>query len=128
MFAGATGSGFLEELLLDASLGALAGATNGVILFSAIFGAEIFLPPTRLGYALERVPFLVIFAIKLLVYGGVIVLVVGGRPGWHLVGAVAAMLHSPDLATAIGAHINLPTAPSIVRGFLLVGVGLFVLR
>ncbi len=67
----------------------------------AILGAEILLPPTRLGHALERVPFLVTFAMKFIVYGTLIVLVVGGRPGGRLVRAVAAMLLSPDLAQAM---------------------------
>jgi hypothetical protein len=60
---GANGSGFRDAPLLGAMLGALGGATNGVILVGAILGAEILLPPTRLGHALERVPFLITFAI-----------------------------------------------------------------
>src|SRR5437762_2827829 len=97
---GANGSGFRDAPLLGAMLGALSGATNSLILISAILGAEIFLPPTRLGHALERVPFLITFAMKFLVYGTLIVLVVGGRPGGRLVRAVAAMLLRPDLAEA----------------------------
>jgi class 3 adenylate cyclase len=37
-------------------LGALGGVTNGVILMGTILGAEILLPPPRLGHALERAP------------------------------------------------------------------------
>src|SRR5713101_7712423 len=51
---GANGVGFREAPLLGTMLGALGGATNGVILVGAIYGTEIFLPPTRLGHALER--------------------------------------------------------------------------
>ena len=98
---GANGSGFRDAPLLGATLGALGGATNGVILISGILGAEILLPPTRLGHALERMPFLVTFAMKFLVYGTLIVLVVGGRPGGRLVGAVAAIPLGSDLAEAI---------------------------
>src|SRR3972149_6768084 len=99
---GANGFGFRGAApLLAVLLGALGGATNGVILVGAILGAEILLPPTRLGHALERMPFLVTFAMKLLVYGTLIVIVVGGRAGGRLVRAVAAMLLSPDLAQAM---------------------------
>jgi class 3 adenylate cyclase len=51
-------------------LGALGGATNGLILMGAILGAEILLPPTRFGHALERVPFLVTLTMKVLVCDG----------------------------------------------------------
>src|ERR1041384_4339712 len=66
---GANASGFRDAPLLGAMLGALGGAIHGGILIGAILGAEIPLPPTRLGHALERVPFLVTFAMKFLVYG-----------------------------------------------------------
>ena len=128
VFGGTTGFGFSDTPLLGTSLGALAGATNGVLLVAAILGAEIFLPRTRLGHALERVPFLVTFAMKLLVYGAVIVLVIGVRPGWHLVGAIAAMLPGPELTAAISVQIDAPRAPSLVRAFLAVGAGLFLLQ
>ena len=45
-------------------IGALVGVINGVIVLGGIVGAEIFLPQTRLGQALERAPFLVTFAVK----------------------------------------------------------------
>jgi adenylate cyclase len=101
LIGGANGFGFSDAPLLGAMLGAVGGATNGVLLMGAILGAEILLPPTRLGHALERAPFLVTFAMKFLVYGTMIALVVGGRPGGRLVRAVAAMLLRPDLAQAM---------------------------
>jgi len=61
--------------------GALSGMINGVALIAAIAGAEIFLPQTRLGHVLERAPFLFIFAAKWIVYGALILFVVGGRLG-----------------------------------------------
>jgi hypothetical protein len=82
-------------------LDALGGVTNGVILMGTILGAEILLPPPRLGHALERAPFLVTFALKFLVYGTLIVLVVGSRPGGRLVRAVGVMLLSPDVVQAM---------------------------
>jgi adenylate cyclase len=128
VLGGATGFGYRDAPLLGASLGALAGATTGVILVGAILGTEIFLPSTRLGHAVERAPFLVTFATKLLVYGTVIVLVVGGRLSSHLVGAVAAILPTPELATVISAQIAAPRAPRLERGFLLLGFAIFMLQ
>jgi adenylate cyclase len=108
-------------------LGAFGGATNGVILMGAILGAEILLPPTRLGHALERAPFLVTLAMKFLVYGTLIVLVVGGRPGGRLVRPVAAMLLSPDLAEAMYVQ-RAPRAVLMASTFLLLGNAIFVLQ
>src|SRR5439155_1681831 len=85
------------------------------------------LPPTRRGHALERVPFLVAFAMKFLVYGTVVVLVVGGRPGGRLVRAVAAMLLSPDLAQALYVQ-RAPRAVLMASTFLLVGNAILVLQ
>ena len=124
---GANGSGFRDAPLLGAMLGALGGATNSLILIGAILGAEIFLPPTRLGHALERVAFLVTFAMKFLVYGTLIVLVVGGRPGGQLVRAVAAMLLSPDLAQAMYVQ-RAPRAVLMASTFLLLGAAILVLQ
>ncbi|HEY2560572.1 MAG TPA: adenylate/guanylate cyclase domain-containing protein [Caldimonas sp.] len=108
-------------------LGVVAGAINAVAIVCVIFGAEIFLSPTRLGHALERVPFLFAFAMKVLVYGGVITLVVGGGFGWRAVAAAPIWL-GPDLAAAISAHIQTPVAPRAARTFLLVGFAIFVLQ
>src|SRR5439155_25090726 len=85
------------------------------------------LPPTRRGHALERVPFLVAFAMKFLVYGTVVVLVVGGRPGGRLVRAVAAMLLSPDLAQALYVQ-RAPRAVLMASTLLLVGNAILVLQ
>ena len=127
VFGGTTGSGFHDAPRLGAMLGVVAGVINGVTITGVIFGAEIFLSPTRLGHALERVPFLVTFAMKVLVYGSVITLVVGGGLGWRLV-AIAPMPLSPDLAAAISEHIETPVAPRMARTFLLVGLAIFVLQ
>ena len=126
VLGGATGFGYRDAPLLGASLGALAGATTGVMLVGAIVGTEIFLPSTRLGRALERAPFLVTFATKLLVYSTVIVVVVGGRLSSHLVGAVTAILPSPEIATVMSAQIA--RGPRLERGFLLLGFAIFMLQ
>jgi len=128
VLGGATGFGYGVAPLLGASLGALAGATTGVLLVGAIMGTEIFLPSTRLGHALERAPFLVTFATKLLVYGTVIVLVVGNRLSSHIVGAVTAILPTPELAKVMSAQIAAPSAPRLERGFLLLGFAIFIVQ
>ena len=127
VFGGTTGSGFRDTPLLGAMLGALAGVINGVTMVGVILGAEIFFSPTRLGHALERVPFLLTFATKLLVYGSVIMLVVGGGLGWRVV-AAAPIARSPDIAAAISEHIKTPAAPRMARTFFLVVLGIFMLQ
>ena len=127
VFGGTTGSGFHDAPRLGATLGVVAGAINGVTITGAIFGAEIFLSPTRFGHALERLPFMLTVAIKVLVCGIVITLVIGGGFGWRIV-AFAPTLLSPDLAAAISEHIKTPVAPRMVRTFFLVGLAIFVLQ
>ena len=111
--------------LPGALLGVLAGVINGATIAGMIFGAEIFLSPTRLGHALERAPFLLALALKVLVYGSVIMLVVGGGLGWRV---VAAAPISSELAAAIHEHIDTPVAPRAARTFLFVGLAIFVLQ
>jgi adenylate cyclase len=125
LFGGANGFPFRDAPLLGVLLGALGGATNGVLLVGAIIGAEIFLPPTRLGNALERMPFLVTFALKFLVYGAWIVIVVLGRPGGRIARAVGALLLSPDLAQAMYVQ-RAPRAVLMASIFLLLGTAIFV--
>lgn len=127
VFGGTTGSGFRDTPLPGAMLGVLAGAINGVTIVCVIFGAEIFMSPTRLGHAIEQMPFLIAFAMKVAVYGSVITLIVGGGLGWRAV-AAAPMLLSPDLAAAISEHIETPVAPRAARVFLLVGLAMFLLQ
>jgi adenylate cyclase len=125
VFGGTTGSGFRDAPLPGATLGVVAGAINAAVLVGLIFGAEIFVSPTRLGHALERLPFLATLALKVLVYGSAITLVVGGAVGWR---AVAAFVLDGDLATAIAEHIDTPVAPRMARTLLLIGLAVFVLQ
>jgi len=99
-----------------------------VIVTGVIGAAEIFLPPTRLGHALERAPFLLTFAMKCLVYGTVIVLVFGGGLGERLATAGAAVLLGPDVATAIHMQIKAPTASRMTRVFFFLALGIFLLQ
>jgi adenylate cyclase len=119
----AGGSALLDAPLLGAVLGALSGVINMVTMTAVIGGAEIFLPRTRLGHALERAPFLVTFAAKWLVYGAVILLVLGSRLGRRL---AVAMLLSRDLAQTLDQQIKgTPPAQSIAATF--VGTFFFIL-
>lgn len=123
----ANASGFRDAPLLGTMLGALGGTINSVILVGVIFAVEIFLPPTRLGHTLERLPFLVTFALKLLVYGALVVLVIGGRPGGRLGHAVAVQLAGSDLAQAMYAQRG-PRAVVLASTFVLLGMGILLFQ
>jgi adenylate cyclase len=86
--------------------GALFGFISGVVDFTvgmAFIGAvEIFLPRTRLGRALARLPFLASVLIKAAAYLLVVLVVIGGRFGPRLVGLVAG----PEVAVQIAAQID----------------------
>ena len=127
VIGGANGSGFRDAPLVGATLGAMGAAMGGLILVGAIVGAEIFLPLTRLGRALERMPFLVTFAVKVLGYGALIVLVVGGRLPGRLLSPVAAMLLGSDLAEAFYVH-TAPRAVLVAIVFLFLGIAIFNLQ
>lgn len=127
MFGGTTGAGFRDDWLAGTMLGALAGAVNGATMAGLIFGAEIFLLPTRLGHTLERVPFLVAVSTRVFAYGSLITLVVGGALGWRVVEATLTGI-GPELSAAISGHIDSPVAPRLARTVLLVGLAVFALQ
>src|SRR5262245_51940206 len=89
------------------ALGALSGAITAAILTVVIGGAEIFLPHTRLGHALDRIPFVAAFVAKWLLYGGVIVLVLESMAGRRL---AAALLPGPERAQTL--HVQMTAAPA----------------
>jgi adenylate cyclase len=127
VIGGTSGHGMAASQL-GTLFGALAGAIQGLLLAGAIFGAELFLPTTRLGQALERAPFLVDFAAKFVAYGAVIALVIGTRPGWQLASAIAQAWPHRALAAGIAAKIATPTAPSMALAVLILGAGIFLLQ
>ena len=109
--------------LLGAVLGGLSGMISMLTMTAVIAGAEIFLPQTRLGQALERAPFVVTFVTKWLVYGTVILVVLGSRLGRRL--ALAALLNG-DLAQVLDQYVKgTPRAQSIAASF--VGTFFFIL-
>ncbi len=99
-------------------IGALNGMLTGVMVLGGIVGAEIFLPQTRRGQALERAPFLVTFAVKWLVYQALIVAVIGsGLVRW----LVHTVVLGGDAAQAI-----LQQAPSMKTGVVILIITFFV--
>jgi adenylate cyclase len=108
---------FPDRPLLGASFGALAAFLSGVVVLFVIAGAEIFLPGTRAGLALERAPFLVALAIKSIVYSAVTVLVIGSKLGrW----VAAYAVFGPEFAQEVLGPGGLPVAVSISAAFLLI--------
>jgi adenylate cyclase len=67
-------------------MGAAIGVINGGSITVVLVGLEIFVGPTWIGRALERAPFLVTFAVRWLVYGAVILAVIGGELGAWVLG------------------------------------------
>jgi adenylate cyclase len=127
VFGGAGGVGFPTAPLAGAILGSIGGALNGVMLIGPVAAAEIFLPPTRLGHALERTPFLFTLVVKVLVYGIVIVCVIGGRLGRHLAVALVAPVLAPD--SAVAAYVlNRPATQQVAITFVIVGAGILMLQ
>jgi adenylate cyclase len=108
-------------LFKPAHTGALFGALSGVVDFvvgmAFIGAAEIFLPRTRLGRALTRLPFFASVLIKAAAYFLVVLVVIGGRLGPHAAalaggGEVAAQIAQIDavfprsLAVVVGAMVT----------------------
>ena len=85
LFGAATGAALLSPPLMGASLGAISGAVDFLALAFLIGGTETFLPRTRLGRAFERAPFLVGLIAKAIAYSLIILCVIGGRLGPHVV-------------------------------------------
>ncbi len=78
----------LQPTPLGAALGALTGAVEGLLIMSVAGGIDNFLPHSRIGRGLDRAPFLATLCIKALLYGAVVVLVIGSDAGprlaWNL--------------------------------------------
>ncbi|MDI1320189.1 MAG: hypothetical protein PSW75_08355, partial [bacterium] len=99
-FGCAVGGLVLKPPLLGAGLGAISGTIDITVLMALIGGAETFLPRTRLGRALARMPFLAAVAVKAAAYLAVVLAVVGGRLG----PSVALLTVDAGTAQLMGAH------------------------
>lgn len=113
-YGGIAGSIAVNDVLEGAGVGAIRGFTISAIVASL----EIFFTRTQAGRMVERAPFLVTFAVKLLVYGSVVVAAEALHLGNRLVGATVPA----------GAFAS-PMAPmSIAFSFVAVFAFLFVLQ
>ena len=126
IFGGIAGFAYFPHQPLRAvAFGALAAILAGVAIALVIVGAEIFLPRTRLGLALERAPLLVILVIKSVAYSGVIILVVGSRVGrW----VAAYVVFGPEAAQQALQPGGLPVAVSVSVVFLLIFVAISLVQ
>ena len=121
-FGAAVGAAVFKSLE-GTVLGALSGAIDFVTMAALIGGAESFLPKTRLGNVLERMPFLAVFALKAITYSAVILGVVGTRLGTRSAGQFASAEVVRGLQQRIDSlplGILLPTAFLVTLFFLLV--------
>ncbi len=116
---------FPERPLAGASFGALAALVPGMVLISVIAGAEIFLPGTRAGLALERAPFLVTLAIKSIVYSAALIALIGSKLGRWLAGYA---VFGPEFAQQVFQPVGLPVAVSIGVAFLLVSFPIMLVQ
>ena len=116
-FGAAAGAATLKPTLLGAALGALSGVVDSTTLMATIGGVEIFLPRTRLGRALAKMPLLAVLAAKFSVYFAIVVLVVGWRLGAH----VAYLTLDPVTAQGIAEQVRSGLPPG-----LMVAVGALV--
>ena len=116
------GAGAIKPPLAGAAMGALSGFIDFTALGLLIGGTETVLPDTRLGKRLERAPFLATFALKLLLYGAIIVAVIGGRLGplavLSIVGPEGAQPLQAEVEAKVPLGVLIPVA-FLVTGFLL---------
>jgi adenylate cyclase len=82
------GAVMLKPPLAGALFGFISGVVDFTVGMAFIGAAEIFLPRTRLGRALIRLPFFASVLIKAAAYFLVVLVVIGGRLGPHAAGLV----------------------------------------
>ena len=117
---------FPQAPLRGAAFGALAAAIGAIAIFVVIAAAEIFLPRTRLGLALDRAPFFVTFSIKTLLYSSVILFVIVSKFGrW----VAAYLVFGPEFAREVmQKNTGFPISASIMVAFLVVSVSILLVQ
>src|SRR5262245_56569996 len=122
VFGGAVGGAVFQPASLGAIFGGLAGAIYCTALMVFIGGAEMFMPRTRFGQALERSPLLVAIGVKALVYSAVIIVIVGGRLGLRAAVQLAGVAVEGEFARSFEqqARSTIPDAVMIATSILLV--------
>jgi adenylate cyclase len=121
LWGGAVGASMLRPPLLGSAVAALAGAIYAVLLMGILGGAEMFLPRTRLGQALDRAPLFSTILVKATVYSAVIILIIGNRLGLHLATVAAGLVVGVDAALALERQVRatLPLGQLVAVTFLL---------
>jgi len=116
VFGMLAGAAMIKPPLAGALLGALAGAIDFTFGMAFIGAAEIFLPRTRVGRAMARLPFLVSVFIKSAAYFLVVMVQIGGRIGPTVIGLVGGAGVSAQIEKQIDAAF--PLGLSIVVGMM----------
>ena len=111
-FGVAAGAVMIKPPLAGALFGFISGVVDFTVGMAFIGAAEIFLPRTRLGRALARLPFFASVLIKAAAYLLVVLAVIGGRLGPHVVGFVGG----PEVAAQIAAQIDAAFPRGLVGG------------
>ena len=116
VFGVMAGAAMIKPPLAGALFGAIAGAVDFTFGMAFIGAAEIFLPRTRVGRVLARLPFLVSVFIKAAAYFLVVFVQIGGRIGPQVVG----FLFGPQVSAQIDAQIDaaFPLGLSVVVGMM----------
>jgi adenylate cyclase len=116
VFGVMAGAAMIKPPLAGALFGAIAGAVDFTFGMAFIGAAEIFLPRTRAGRVLARLPFLASVLIKAAAYFLVVFVQIGGRIGPQVVG----FLFGPQVSAQIDAQIDaaFPLGLSIVVGMM----------
>lgn len=116
LFGASIGAILVQPPHLGAALGALSGLVDFAAMMALIGGAEYFLPRTRFGKALARMPFLAVFGVKVVAYSSVILAVTGSRLGT----VAATWLVEVEQARQLRQQVqeNLPLGLLIPTGFL----------
>jgi len=118
-FGIAAGAVMLKPPLAGALFGLVSGVVDFTVGMAFIGAADIFLPRTRLGRALARLPFLASVLVKSTFYLLVVLAVVGGRFGPYVLGLIGG----PGIASQVTAQID----AAFPRGLVVVVAALVTL-
>jgi adenylate cyclase len=116
---------FPNDPLRGAAFGVLGGMIGGGMVAAFIAGAEIFLPRTRLGHALERWPFLAVLFVKSFLYGGVVLLLLGSKFNRWI---AARLVWGADAAEQILQQAGFPIVASITVTFFVMAFTILAIQ
>ena len=127
------GPAFLAPSWYGAIVVAMVVAIDLTVNAILIGGVEVFFFRTRLGRALDRAPFLAIYAIKLFAYGAIVLCVGAVRVGSKIVDQLINNPHfvGSDLWRAISPHLKAPLIPiqlTVANGLLILVLVILLLQ